>query len=123
MEHQIRTEGSVSVLELNGDLDVSSAPTLQTALQQLMDDGRQLVVLDLGAVPFMDSSGLGVLVAANRRLIAAGGQIALASAAPALRKVFQLTRTNRLFKLYDAVSDAVAEIGSHGAGLSANLGK
>ena len=123
MEYQIRTEGSVSVLELNGDLDVSSAPTLQTALQQLMDDGRQLVVLDLGAVPFMDSSGLGVLVAANRRLIAAGGQIALASAAPALRKVFQLTRTNRLFKLYDAVSDAVAEIGSHGAGLSANLGK
>jgi len=123
MEHQTCTEGSVSVLELNGDIDVSSAPTLQAALQQLMDDGKRLVVLDLEAVPFMDSSGLGVLVAAHRRLTAAGGQIALANAALTLRKVFQLTRTNRLFKLYDAVSDAVAEIGSHGAGLSANLGK
>jgi len=123
MKYQTRTEGSVSVLELNGDIDVSSAPTLQAVLQQLMDDGRQLVVLDLGAVPFMDSSGLGVLVAAHRRLTAAGGQIALASATPALRKVFELTRTNRLFKLYDAVSDAVAEIGSRGAGLSANPGK
>jgi len=110
MEHQIRIEGSVSVLELKGDLDVSSAPTLQAALQQLMDDGKRLVVLDLEAVPFMDSSGLGVLVAAHRRLTAAGGQIALASAAPALKTVFKLTRTDRLFKLYDAVSDAVADM-------------
>ena len=108
MEYQIRTEASVSILALTGDLDVSSAPTLQAALQQLMDDGQRLVVLDLEAVPFMDSSGLGVLVAAHRRLTALGGQIALASAASTLRKVFELTRTNRLFKLHDAVSDAVA---------------
>ena len=47
----------------------------------------------------------------------------LSDALDELQKVFELTRTNRLFKLYDAVSDAVAEIGSHGAGLSANLGK
>lgn len=110
MEYQIRTEGSVSILELYGDLDVNSAPTLQEALQQLMDDGKRLVVLDLEAVPFMDSSGLGVLVAAHRRLTAAGGRIALANAVPALRKVFKLTRTNRLFQLHDAVSDAVANI-------------
>lgn len=110
MEYQIRTEGSVNILELKGDLDVSSAPTLQAALQQLMDDGKLLVVLDLEVVPFMDSSGLGVLVAAHRRLTASGGQIALANATVALQKVFQLTRTNRLFKLYDAVSDAVADM-------------
>ncbi len=72
-----------------------------------MDDGQRLVVLDLEAVPFMDSSGLGVLVAAHRRLTALGGRIALANAASTLRKVFELTRTNRLFKLYDAVSDAI----------------
>lgn len=111
MDYQIKTEGKVSILELNGDLDVSSAPALQSALQEIIDAGGKQVVVNLAGVPFMDSSGLGVLVAAYRRLSAIGGQLALAEPAPALQKVFKLTRTDRLFKLYDTLSDAIAETG------------
>jgi len=107
MEYKVRTEGSITVLELNGDLDVSSAPTLQAALQEIIDQGGQRVIVDLSDVPFMDSSGLGVLVAAHRRMTAIGGQLALANPAPTLQKVFELTRTNRLFKVYDSVEDAM----------------
>lgn len=110
MDCQIRTDGSVSVLELNGDLDVGGAPAVQAALQQIMDEGGRFIVVDLADVPFMDSSGLGVFVAAYRRIKAQEGQMALVNTTPALRKVFQLTRTDRLFKLYDAVGDAVADL-------------
>ena len=116
MEYQIRTEDSVTVLELNGDLDVSSAPLLQAALQELIDRGGQHVIVDLSQVPFMDSSGLGVLVAAHRRIRATGGQFALANPAPALQKVFELTRTNRLFDVYTSVNDAVNAIGKPSSG-------
>jgi len=110
MDYQIHTEGPIKVVELSGDLDVAGAPTLQEALQAIIDSGGQQVVVDLGAVPFMDSSGLGVLVAAHRRMSAVGGRLALASPGPALQKVFQLTRTNRLFEMHDTVSDALAEM-------------
>ena len=110
MDYQIHTDGPVSIVELTGDLDVAGAPTLQNALQEIIDSGGQHVVVDLGAVPFMDSSGLGVLVAAHRRMAAVGGRLALANPGPALQKVFQLTRTNRLFEMHDTVSDAIAEM-------------
>ena len=111
MEYRIHTEDSFTVLELNGDLDVSSAPALQAALQELIDQGGQHVIVDLSGVPFMDSSGLGVLVAAHRRISATGGQLALVNPAPTLQKVFQLTRTNRLFKVYNSVTEAVKAVG------------
>ncbi|RME45845.1 MAG: anti-sigma factor antagonist [Chloroflexi bacterium] len=110
MEYQIHTDGSINIVELAGDLDVSGAPALQEALQQIIDNGGQQVVVNLGEVPFMDSSGLGVLVAAYRRMAAVGGQIALASPRPTLQKVFKLTRTDRLFKTFDQVNDAVAHM-------------
>ncbi|MFQ5854649.1 MAG: STAS domain-containing protein [Anaerolineae bacterium] len=117
MDYKIRTEGPISVLELSGDLDVSGAPALQAALQQVMDDGGRLIVVDLENVPFMDSSGLGVFVAAYRRLTAQEGQIALANTPPTLQKVFKLTRTDRLFTLYNSVSAAVEEMRDAGCGM------
>jgi anti-sigma B factor antagonist len=112
MDYRTRTENSITVLELSGDLDVSSAPILQTALQEIMDAGGKQVVVELSNVPFMDSSGLGVLVAAHRRMAAIGGTLALANPAPTLQKVFELTRTNRLFKVYGTVAEAVEELGT-----------
>ena len=66
MEYEIHTEGPVSVLELTGDLDVSSAPTLQAALQQLMDDGQRLVV----------AGGVGANQALREGLDALGDELA-----------------------------------------------
>ena len=88
-------------------LDVASALGFQSALQSILDDGGDRVVVNMADVSFMDSSGLGVLIAAHRRLSGTGGQIVLANAMPAVHKVFQLTRTNRLFELHDTLPAAV----------------
>jgi len=72
MEYQIQREGDVAILELHGVLDVASAPTFQTALQSILDEGGNRVAVDMADVSFMDSSGLGVLIAAYRRLSGGG---------------------------------------------------
>ena len=110
MEYQIQRDGDVVILALHGVLDVASAPTFQTALQSILDEGDNRVAVDMADVSFMDSSGLGVLIAAYRRLSGGGGQIALANVVPAVHKVLQLTRTDRLFSLHDTLSAAVTAL-------------
>lgn len=110
MEYQIQREGDVAVLELHGVLDVASAPTFQTALQSILDEGGNRVAVDMADVSFMDSSGLGVLIAAYRRLSGGGGQIALVNVVPAVHKVLQLTRTDQLFSLHDTLPTAITAL-------------
>jgi len=109
MDYQIRRDGKVAILELHGVLDVEGAPTLQAALRTVLDEegGGTSVIVDLADVPFMDSSGLGVLIGAYRRLNGIGGRIALLNAASAVRTVLELTRTERLFEMYDTLAEAV----------------
>lgn len=97
---------NICVLMPQGRLDAASAPLLR---ERLTDgdgiDGR--MVLDFSSVDFMDSSGLGVLVASARRLRAQKGDIKLACLAGKVRRVFELTRADRLFDIYDDPEAAV----------------
>ena len=56
------------VLEIGGEIDVYTAPRLRERLIEMVDAGENQVVIDLGRVEFLDSTGLGVLVGAHRRL-------------------------------------------------------
>lgn len=78
------------VLCLDGDLDLWSAPQLKSALRDLLASGRTRLVLDLGRVPFMDSTALGVMVGIQRRFTGEE-RLAVAAAAPALLRVFELS--------------------------------
>lgn len=80
------------VLPLRGDLDMSSAALLESALQRSVEPWSTLV-LDLGAVGLLDSSALGVLIRAYKRMRAAGGRLRLASAGASVLTVLRLTNT------------------------------
>jgi hypothetical protein len=56
MNHEIRQEGRVTVIALNGDLDVSSAPLLRDLLQQLIDEGQNQFLLDLSGVGLQEDA-------------------------------------------------------------------
>jgi len=108
MDYQIQYDEHIAILELHGVLDVESAPTFKTALQSILDKGsNQAVVVDMADVAFMDSSGLGVLIGAYRRLNGMGGRIALVNVVSAVRTVLELTRTQQLFEMYDTRAEAV----------------
>ena len=103
-----RTVGDHAVLEVGGEVDVYTAPRLRERLVELVEAGARSVVVDLSRVEFLDSTGLGVLVGALKRLRAAGGSLALVCGHERLLKIFRITALDRVFALYDTVDAATS---------------
>lgn len=88
------------VLKLHGELDAYSAPALRQALWDLIEEEGDLnVVIDLSAVTFIDSSGLGVLVGAQRNARRRGGELVLSGPTSATFKVLEMTGLHKLFTI------------------------
>jgi len=85
-------------------LDALRAPEFREQMIALVE-GKPLVVLDLSQVQFMDSSGLGSLVAVMKA-ITEGGQLRIAEPNWMVRNVLRLTRLDRIFHIYDSVEEA-----------------
>jgi anti-sigma B factor antagonist len=86
-----RTQG-VATARLTGDLDIVTSDAVRRELVELVDDGHRELSLDLGDVGFVDSSGLGVLVAVHRHVESRGGGFVVRSAPPQVRRLFEITR-------------------------------
>lgn len=100
-------KNGVTVLQPIGTrLDASSAPALREALVNRINNGEQSIILDLGSVTFMDSSALGALIAAAKRL-GPTGTIAVAGLAAPVAKLFSVTRMDRVFSVKETVQDAI----------------
>lgn len=83
---------------IEGELDLSNAAELRAALYRTIDGalGRQVVV-DLGGLEFVDSAGLGVLVAGLKHARESGGDVVVANLGPPARRVFEITGLLDLF--------------------------
>jgi anti-sigma B factor antagonist len=101
------TTTGIPVVRVIGEVDLHTCPELRGALQRLTDEGRTRIVLDMAAVPYVDSAALGVLVDAQRRLKEKEGEIFLARVAPFVMRAFEITRLIRIFQARETVEDAV----------------
>jgi anti-sigma B factor antagonist len=88
-----------AVVELQGELDLWSAPQLKRTLCQLLDAGKNRLVLDLAEVRFMDSTALGVLVGIDRRL-AGDERLALAEVSREVLRVLEMTGVAAGFRIF-----------------------
>jgi anti-sigma B factor antagonist len=93
-----------TVVEVRGDLDMDTEPQLRDVLQPLISAGQ--VVVDLGGVGFMDSSGLGMLVVSFKEMRDSGGRLALAAVQQAVRTVLDITSVDQVIDIYDTVQAA-----------------
>jgi anti-sigma B factor antagonist len=101
--------GQRAVVEVSGELDMSTGPALERQLAALVNDGVTDVVLDLSRVSFIDSSGLSVLVVALKRLRSRGGALRLAGCQSPVQTVLDLTALSRVFFMYPSVDAALAD--------------
>ncbi|WP_327000138.1 STAS domain-containing protein [Dactylosporangium sp. NBC_01737] len=102
----VRQGRDCTVVQVAGIVDLTTEQELRACLQQALDDGARHVVLDLAAVPRLDSSGLGAIVSTYKLLQQRGGQLYLVSVQPPVRNVFLLTSVDRLMGVYDTVDAA-----------------
>jgi anti-sigma B factor antagonist len=96
----IKPAGQVAgtrVIAVSGEADLSSCEPLRRALDEVIADGAERVELDLTHLDFIDSTGIGVLVAALKRMQARGGEIALRSPGPSVVRVLEITGLSALF--------------------------
>jgi anti-sigma B factor antagonist len=97
-----------AVLLVSGEVDVATVPRMREQLHSLVAQGDNRIVVDLDAVDFLDSTGLGVLVGALKRVRASGGDLQLICTQPRIRKVFEVTGLTKVFAIHDTLDEAVA---------------
>jgi anti-sigma B factor antagonist len=99
------TVGTWSVLSVAGELDMHTSPALQEQLDALSVGDTPKVAVDLSAVPFMDSSSLGILVSNFKRLQERGGDLAIVGIAGSPQKVLSITGIDRVIPIFDDAAD------------------
>ncbi len=97
-----------TVLSVHGEIDAYTSPQLRTELRDLIDRGSTAVLVDLEGVGFMDSTGLGVLVGALKRLREHEGRMALVCTQPPLLRILRITGLDQVFPLYESLDRALA---------------
>lgn len=104
------TKEGTLVIHVEGELDLYTASRLKDALAEGLDEGRQWVVVDLLKVGFLDSTALGVLVGAMRRLEEDSGNLHLVMDDPHLAKIFRITGFETVFPIHQTVAEAVQAV-------------
>jgi anti-sigma B factor antagonist len=107
MELSIHENQGVTVVMVSGEMDTGNSAQWGEKLDYLLTEGSRKLVIDLGKVGSINSSGLATLVHYYKLARSNCGDISLAALQPPVRQVFQLTRLDRVFDLQPHVAKAV----------------
>ncbi|MFG2325015.1 STAS domain-containing protein [Streptomyces sp. NBC_01723] len=98
--------GGWTVVEIRGEVDVYTVPTIKQHMIERLADGLRRFVIDLRGVAFIDSMGLGVLVGTLKRVQAVRGELKLVITDAHTKQLFALTGLRHAFPIYDSVYQA-----------------
>lgn len=99
-------DGRTSVISVEGELDLSSAPQLKWILIDAIEEGRSGLVVDLSGATFMDSTALGVLVGVNRSLDEQT-RLAIVCDEPNVLRIFELSGMDGAFAIFAELEQAL----------------
>jgi len=108
-------EEGVAVLAPAGRIDMTTAPALEVAVRDAIDGGARCLLIDLGAVPYISSGGLRVLLATAKRLREPGDAFALAALVPEVERVMRLTGFTTILSCHATRADGVAALAARDA--------
>lgn len=101
-------EGEHVVVQVEGEIDIHTGPALREALAELVAAGHHHLVVDLDAVGFMDSTGLGVLINTLARLRPHDGSLRVVTTRGAVLQIFRITGLTRVFPIHPSIGEAIA---------------
>ena len=115
LELSERVLDGYAVVELHGELDLSSASDLRERLLDIVSQQTASLILDLSGLRFMDSTGISVLMATERRANLLGGSLSLVNPQKVVARVLQVTSLDKHFAIFPTVADATAARGPAGS--------
>ncbi|MEO7718130.1 MAG: anti-sigma factor antagonist [Capsulimonas sp.] len=111
LQIDVRDENGVATILLRGELDAYDAPRLRAIMDPLIKVAQPAILVDLTALEYLDSAGLGVLVAALKQVTDRDGQFGVISPSPIVARVLQVTGLCKLFTVFDDTAQAQARFG------------
>jgi len=108
MKVNIRQHGHVSVVDLSGKITIGKGDRiLRETVVGLLDESKKDILLNLGKVSYMDSAGIGELVACFKRVADKGGRVKLLNPTGKVYDLFQMTKLDQVFETYTDERDAL----------------
>jgi anti-sigma B factor antagonist len=108
--HEETAASGTHVINVSGEIHVSTAPRFSQRLQQSIDSGNRRIVLDLTNVEFIDSTGLSVLLNGLRRVTQLQGRMALVCTNPTVLRLVQITSLDETFDIFPERPAAFAHV-------------
>src|SRR5579859_1353952 len=102
------SKDGIEVVDVEGEIDVYTAPRLRELLIELVNLGHYQLVVNMEKVEFLDSTGLGVLVGGLKRVRAHDGSLDLVCTQERILKIFRITGLTKVFGIHETVDDAIA---------------
>src|SRR6187551_1185543 len=101
-----KVDDETHVIAVTGEIDLFTAPEFKQRMSELIDAGRSRVVVDLTETTFIDSSSLGVLIGAHRRLRRLEGSLVIVCSNDAIAKTFRITGLDGVFTIVTTLDEA-----------------
>lgn len=121
MAVSVRAQGDVRIIVLQGEFTLGAGALAQPVdlrgrrlsdlgetLRRLLDQGARKIVLDLAGVSFLDSAGLGELIACKKRTVQSGGDIRLLRPTGRVRDLLEMLSVTKIFRVFDDEAAALA---------------
>jgi anti-sigma B factor antagonist len=103
-------DSKTHIIEVEGQVDLYTAPEFKQRTLDVIRDGKKRVIVDLSGVGFMDSTGLGVLVGALKRLRKTQGELMLVVTDYDVERLLQITGLDGVFSIYRSRDDALEQL-------------
>ena len=103
----VRWNERAAIVEVVGDIDINRSNEFQQALLAVLDEKPERVIVHLGAVPYMDSSGVASLVKLLSRARKAGTKVFLVQLGDRVRSIFEITRLDNVFTIFRTEAEAL----------------
>ena len=108
MELQVRENGKVQILDLEGNLTIGREDlVLRENFRSLLQEGHALFLLNLKKVDYIDSSGLGEIVACKKRAVEKGGDVKLLHPNARVHELFHLSKLTEIFQIFQEEAEAI----------------
>ncbi len=107
MELCIESHHAIDVIAITGRLDLVSSSALKDTIRQRLSERRINLVLDMGKVTFINSSGLGALISALRDVRLCNGRVVLCHMEPYIEEIFTLTGLTKVFDCYGTAAESL----------------
>lgn len=104
-------DNKLPVIELEGEVDVYTAPQLKQQMINLLESGAKQMIIDLSKVEYLDSTALGVLIGGLKRMRETDGNMVLVCPSARIRRVFEITGLDKIFDIYNTADEAQEAVG------------